>query len=176
MSVIISENKSKQNDKSSDDYYFDSYSSFAIHDEMINDTVRTRAYKDAIQRNSHLFKDKIVMDIGCGTGILSLFAAQAGAKHVYGIEMSEIGEYAKKIVEENKMSDKVTIVRGKVEEITLPVKQVDIIISEWIGYFLIYESMLDTVLFARDKWLVYISNNFFFFRFFFLIIFPFLCF
>ena len=35
----------------------------------------------------------------------------------------------------------------------LPAAQVDIIISEWMGYFLMYESMLDTVLFARDKWL-----------------------
>ena len=40
------------------------------------------------------------------------------------------------------------------EEITLPVPQVDIIISEWMGYFLLYESMLDSVLWARDKYLV----------------------
>jgi protein arginine N-methyltransferase 1 len=40
-----------------------------------------------------------------------------------------------------------------VEEIDLPVDGVDIIISEWMGYFLLYESMLDTVIFARDKWL-----------------------
>ena len=53
------------------------------------------------------------------------------------------------------MSDKVEIIRGKVEEITLPggIEKVDIIISEWMGYCLFYESMLDTVLFARDKWL-----------------------
>jgi hypothetical protein len=42
----------------------------------------------------------------------------------------------------------------KVEEVELPITEVDIIISEWMGYFLLYESMLDTVLFARDKWLV----------------------
>jgi protein arginine N-methyltransferase 1 len=46
------------------------------------------------------------------------------------------------------------VIRGKIEEITLPVEKVDIIISEWMGYFLLYESMLDCVLFARDKWLV----------------------
>lgn len=50
----------------------------------------------------------------------------------------------------------ITLVRGKVEEIELPydIKKVDIIISEWMGYCLFYESMLKTVLFARDKWLV----------------------
>jgi protein arginine N-methyltransferase 1 len=43
--------------------------------------------------------------------------------------------------------------KGKIEEVTLPVEKVDIIISEWMGYCLLYESMLETVLFARDKWL-----------------------
>ncbi len=43
---------------------------------------------------------------------------------------------------------------GKVEEVTLPVEAVDVIVSEWMGYCLFYESMLDTVIFARDKWLV----------------------
>ena len=50
------------------------------------------------------------------------------------------------------MSDKVTIIKSKIEEADIP-EQVDIIISEWMGYFLIYESMLDSVLFARDKWM-----------------------
>lgn len=43
---------------------------------MLKDTVRTRSYMNAILQNSHAFKDKIVLDIGCGTGILSLFAAK----------------------------------------------------------------------------------------------------
>jgi hypothetical protein len=51
------------------------------------------------------------------------------------------------------LQDKITIIKGKVEEITLPVEHVDIIISEWMGYFLLYESMFDTVIFAREKWL-----------------------
>jgi protein arginine N-methyltransferase 1 len=44
---------------------------------------------------------------------------------------------------------------GKVEEVELPhgIEKVDIIISEWMGYCLFYESMLETVLLARDKWL-----------------------
>ena len=48
----------------------------------------------------------------------------------------------------------IVLLKGKIEEISLPVDKVDIIISEWMGYCLFYESMLDTVLFARDKWLV----------------------
>ncbi len=94
------------------------------------------------------------MDIGCGTGILSIFAARAGAKHVYAIENAEIALYAVEIIKRNGLQDKITVIKGKMEEVTLPVPQVDIIISEWMGYFLLYESMLDSVLWARDKYLV----------------------
>lgn len=48
----------------------------------------------------------------------------------------------------------ITVLKGKIEEIELPVAKVDIIISEWMGYFLVFENMLNTVLYARDKWLV----------------------
>jgi len=103
--------------------------------------------------NPEDFKDKIVLDIGAGTGILSIFAAKAGAKHVYAIEFAEIAIFAKEIIAKNGLQDKITVIKGKMEEIALPVPQVDIIISEWMGYFLLYESMLDSVLWARDKYL-----------------------
>ena len=56
------------------DYYFDGYSHFSIHEEMLKDTIRTKAYMRAIKDNPQLFKDKIVLDVGSGTGILSIFA------------------------------------------------------------------------------------------------------
>lgn len=52
---------------------------------MIKDSVRTGSYRAAIMNNGHLFKGKTVLDVGCGTGILSMFAAKAGAKHVTGV-------------------------------------------------------------------------------------------
>jgi len=136
------------------DYYFESYSHFGIHEEMLKDEVRTFAYMRSMVRNKHLFKDKIVMDVGCGTGILSMFAVEAGAKHVYAVDMANILDKAKCIVEENGMSDKITCIKGKIEEIEIGHEKVDIIISEWMGYFLLYEGMLDSVIYARDKWLV----------------------
>lgn len=137
----------------SKDYYFDSYGHFGIHEEMLKDEVRMDRYSRAILTSEHLFKGKIVLDVGCGTGVLSMWAAKAGAKHVYGVEMASIHHKARQIVADNGLSDTVTIINGKIEEIELPVPKVDIIISEWMGYFLLYESMLDSVLFARDKWL-----------------------
>jgi type I protein arginine methyltransferase len=47
----------------------------------------------------------------------------------------------------------ITLVKGKLEDVELPIKEFDVIVSEWMGYFLLYESMLDTVLLARDKYL-----------------------
>jgi len=137
----------------SSDYYFDSYSHFGIHEEMLKDEVRTLSYRNAIVQNKHLFKNKVVLDVGCGTGILCMFAAQAGARKVIGIDCSEIIVHARQIVKDNHFDEVITLIKGKVEEVELTEK-VDIIISEWMGYFLLYESMLDTVLHARDKWLV----------------------
>lgn len=134
------------------DYYTQSYGHFGIHEEMLKDDVRTQSYQRAIMQNADFFRGKVVLDVGSGTGILCMFAAKAGAAHVYGVECSAIGEQAQKIIDINGFHDTITLLRGKVEEIELPCK-VDIIISEWMGYCLFYESMLDTVLFARDKWL-----------------------
>uniref|UniRef100_M8BP42 Protein arginine N-methyltransferase domain-containing protein n=1 Tax=Aegilops tauschii TaxID=37682 RepID=M8BP42_AEGTA len=107
--------------------------------------VRTDAYREAIMLHQKFIEGKVVMDVGCGTGILSVFCARAGAKRVYAVDASEIATQASEIVKANNLADK--IVDVDVEE------KVDVIISEWMGYMLLYESMLPSVLFARDKWL-----------------------
>lgn len=58
-----------------------------IHEEMLKDEVRTLTYRKSMWDNKHLFKDKVVLDVGCGTGILSMFAAKAGAKQVIGVSL-----------------------------------------------------------------------------------------
>jgi len=137
------------------DYYFESYAHFGIHEEMLKDGARTRAYQNAIMSNQHLFRDKVVLDVGCGTGILSMFAAKAGARLVIGVECSAIAEQAREIVATNELDHIVKIMHGKLEDLELPdgLTHVDIILSEWMGYFLLYEGMLNTVINARDRWL-----------------------
>lgn len=150
-----SQSKGKAVVRDDDTHYFDSYADNEIHEVMLKDTNRTVSYARFILSNPHIFRDAIVMDVGCGTGILSMFAARAGAKHVYAIEASGIADKAIANIRTNGLSDKITVIRGKVEEISLPegVDKVDVIISEWMGYMLLYESMLDSVLYARDRFL-----------------------
>uniref|UniRef100_A0A8R1HK24 type I protein arginine methyltransferase n=1 Tax=Caenorhabditis japonica TaxID=281687 RepID=A0A8R1HK24_CAEJA len=140
----------------SKDYYFDSYAHFGIHEEMLKDEVRTTTYRNSIYHNRHLFKDKVVMDVGSGTGILSMFAAKSGAKKVFAMEFSNMALTSRKIIKDNNLDHIIEVIQAKVEDVNvLPggYEKVDIIISEWMGYCLFYESMLNTVLVARDRWL-----------------------
>lgn len=63
-----------------------------------------------------------------------MFAARAGAKHVYAIEASGLAHKARKNIANNGLQDRITVVQGKVEEIELPLKgkEVDVIVSEWM--------------------------------------------
>ncbi|KNZ73314.1 Protein arginine N-methyltransferase 3 [Termitomyces sp. J132] len=142
-------------DRDDDTHYFKSYAENDIHAVMIQDKVRTSTYAHFILTNPALFRDAIVLDVGCGTSILSLFAARSGAKRVIAVDASDVAERAARIVKANGFEDIITVIRGKVEDIALPddIKQVDVIISEWMGYALLYESMLDSVLHARDRFL-----------------------
>lgn len=117
--------------------------------------MRTSSYREAILQNANLFKDALVMDVGCGTAILSMFSSQAGAKKVIAIDQSEIIYHAMEIVHTNKISN-IEFVKGRLENLQLPLaegEKVDIIVSEWMGYLLLFEGMLDSVIYARDKYL-----------------------
>ncbi|KAG6787757.1 hypothetical protein POTOM_003802 [Populus tomentosa] len=148
--------------------YFGAYSSFGIHREMISDKVRMDAYSQAILKNPYLMTGAVVMDVGCGTGILSLFAAKTGASRVIAVEASEkMASVATQIAKENGLwrctegnnqyTGVMEVVQGMVEEIDKSIQikphSVDVLLSEWMGYCLLYETMLSSVLFARDKWL-----------------------
>jgi len=93
--------------------------------------------------------------VGCGTGILSLFAAAAGAQHVYAVDRSSVIHQAIAIAVENGLQDKITFIHSTVEDVQAlgNGEKVDIIISEWMGYCLLYESMLPSVLIAKEKFL-----------------------
>mmetsp|Transcript_36020 Transcript_36020/g.85462 ORF Transcript_36020/g.85462 Transcript_36020/m.85462 type:complete len:374 (-) Transcript_36020:391-1512(-) len=132
--------------------YFCTYAYIYHQKDMLEDHKRTGAYFNSVMQNQKQFQGKVVLDVGTGSGILAVFAAKAGAKKVYAVEATDMAKYARSVVESNGLSDVVTVIQGMVESIKIP-EPVDIIISEWMGYFLLRESMLDSVLLSRDRFL-----------------------
>jgi len=119
---------------------------------MLLDAHRTGAYHRGITHNRPDFEGKTVLDVGAGTGILSMFAAQAGARKVYAVEGTPSAEYARLLIESNKLADRIEIVRGRLDQIELPEK-VDVVISEPWGFFLFHERMVEAFVIARDRFM-----------------------
>ena len=144
-----------------DEDYFGGYGFFDIHRTMLDDVPRTAAYRDALERNPSLMNGAKVLDVGCGTGILSMFAARGGASAVVGVDgAAPMAACARANVAHNGVDDRVSIVQGKVEELLRKgdvqlggANSYDVLVSEWMGYGLLFESMLDTVIAARDAML-----------------------
>ena len=74
--------------------------------------------------------------------------------------MSEVATQARGIVADNGMEDVIEVIQGKVEDIDLGGDKVDVIVSEWMGYGLLYESMLGSVLTARLSFFLFFSFPF----------------
>lgn len=83
--------------------------------------MRTGTYYSAILGNPDDFRGRVVMDVGAGSGILSLFAAQAGAARVYAVEASDMARFARLLADSNPgLGERITVINSKVEEVTLP--------------------------------------------------------
>ncbi len=115
---------------------------------MINDEARVDAYRQALSSISY---EKVVIDVGAGTGILSMMAVDYGAQCVYAIEKSLISKTAQENFSQKKEYRKIALHSCLAEDFSLGKSKADLIVSEWMGYFLIYENMLPSVLAVRDK-------------------------
>lgn len=133
----------------SDHDYFASYADPGVHRLMIQDHARTDAYRRAIEA---VCRGKRVLDVGTGTGILSMFAARAGAAHVDAVDSSGIIDVARELAEDNGLAHKIEFHRGRAEDLDLD-GHYDVIVSEWMGFFGLAELMFESVIEARDKWM-----------------------
>ncbi|NP_001181877.1 protein arginine N-methyltransferase 2 [Xenopus laevis] len=141
------------NDPWQDEEYYGSYKTLKLHLEMLSDVPRTMTYQNVILKNSSSLCGKHILDLGCGTGIISFFCAKfAQPEAVYAVEASKIAEQTCRLVEQNGISSLVHVIRQQAEELDLPTK-VDVLVSEWMGTCLLFEFMLESVLQARDRWL-----------------------
>ena len=119
------------------------------HFMMIRDTVRVSAYRRAIFRQC---KDKMVVEIGCGSGILSIFAAKAGARRVIAIEESRIADLAAAMFEANGVADRVELRCGNSLDVSVD-ERADVIVHEVLGIDPFGENILPFIEDARERML-----------------------
>lgn len=119
-----------------------------IHVGMLNDRTRTSSFLTGIA--GVVNPGDIVVDIGTGTGVLAIAAARAGAKHVYAIEASAIGDVAEAVFEANGLADRITLLRGWSTQIDLP-ERADVLVSEIIGNEPLGENVLEVTRDARKR-------------------------
>lgn len=116
---------------------------------MLRDSIRTEGYRNAIEEV--IRPGDRVLDFGCGTGVLSIFAERAGASKVYALDRSTMLHAAKEIFIANGCKN-IEGIFGEGYVVELP-EQVDVIVSEWMGHFLFAERMLTPLITLRDKFL-----------------------
>ncbi|MEW5310733.1 MAG: hypothetical protein WDW38_002501 [Sanguina aurantia] len=140
-------------DQASAESYFHYYSCIMHQQNMLQDHQRTGTYYTAIVGNRSDFEGKVVMDVGSGSGILSLFAVLAGARKVYAVEASGMAHYARLLASSNpSMGSRIVVLKSRVEDVVLTEK-VDILVSEPMGTLLVNERMLESYCHARDAFL-----------------------
>jgi SAM-dependent methyltransferase len=132
-------------------WMMEEFASPLAQESLLLDKVRCDAYREAIHRT--VKPGDIVLDLGAGTGLLSFFALQAGARHVYAIEMSRIADAAAELIETNGFQERITLIRKSSKKVRLP-ERCDVLITETLSAFCFdTENIVEFVADARERFL-----------------------
>lgn len=126
------------------------YDTLHVHRWMLRDRQRMEAFDRAIRQV--VKPGDVVLDVGAGSGVLSLMAARAGAARVYAVERTPVARLARQLAQRNGLQHIVHVVEADILQVQLP-EPVDVIVSEWLGTLGVDENLLFPVLAARDRWL-----------------------
>lgn len=126
------------------------YSAVHIHHTMLADRPRTEAYRRAI--HEAVRPGDVVSDLGTGSGVMALFACQAGAARVYAVEEGDVIGLARQIALHNGFADRIVFIQGRSDRIEIP-ERCDVITSEFFSNFALEEGLLPTLLDARERFL-----------------------
>ncbi|KAH8371765.1 hypothetical protein KR093_008795 [Drosophila rubida] len=121
------------------------------HEYVLRDEVTMRGFKAAIEANAELFRGATVLEVGCGSGLLSFWVARQGAARVFAVEPTDVWQVTRQLVKVNQLEHVIDVLHGQLQQLQLP--PVDVIVSKWMGACLMFSSTLEDVLYARDKWL-----------------------
>jgi hypothetical protein len=119
-----------------------------VHRELLLDEVRTNAYREAIRRV--VTADSVVLDIGTGSGILSFFAIEAGARRVFAIEDQHSADLAMFLTKHLGYTDRMTVFHDRSTNIELP-EPAGVLVTETLGAFGFEERILSSVIDARKR-------------------------
>ncbi|MFT4976184.1 MAG: SAM-dependent methyltransferase [Myxococcota bacterium] len=109
------------------------------HRHMLRDSARTGGYQKAIE--ALVRPGDVVVDVGAGTGVMSIFAARAGARKVYAIESTPIARLAERIIADSGHADVIQIIEANADDVELP-EPADLIVTECMGSFVYSDAML----------------------------------
>lgn len=123
------------------------FASLLTHQHLLADTVRVMAYRNALFRHC---AGKSVVEIGCGSGILSIFAVQAGARRVIAIEESEIAALAEEMFAANGCAGRIELRRANSRDVVLD-EPADVLVHEILGTDPFAENLLPAILDARRR-------------------------
>lgn len=119
-----------------------------FHQMLLRDSVRMNLYRKAIFETVR--KGDVVVDLGCGTGILSFLACKAGASRVYAIEQGAVIELAKELSLKNGFGDSIVFIQGHSKKISLPEKA-DVVLTETISNFGLEQELISCLIDARQR-------------------------
>lgn len=119
-----------------------------IHRGLLQDEIRTNAFREAIRRV--VTPDSVVLDLGTGSGILSFFACEAGARRVFAIDATHSADLASFLSRQLGYAERIQVFHERSMKVELP-EPADILVTETMGAFAFDEHILSSVIDARAR-------------------------
>ncbi len=123
------------------------------HIPMMNEQGRNDAYRKAMK--SAIGKNDHVLDIGTGAGLLSMIAADCGAKEIITCEISQtISEIARKIIHKNGFGHKIAVINKNSNDLIVGQdmkEKADVLVSEILSSEFVGEGIQASILDAKKR-------------------------